>query len=88
MQFMMTTNACRGFCESFAVPAAPVTDSIGGIAVTRRRTLSDRPVRSMGQCCNIMRTEDVHKLVHCLDGVRNVTFKSATECKCYHCRSE
>ena len=50
VEFVMTTNACRGFCESYAVPSIPWT------AVSQKPS---KPVTSVGQCCNIMDTEDV-----------------------------
>lgn len=49
VEFDITTNACRGFCESWSVPSA-------------WQTLLYNPhqiVTSIGQCCNIMDTEDV-----------------------------
>lgn len=58
VEFQMTTNACRGFCESFAVP------STFAIGIHR----PEQPVTSVGQCCNIMDTEDVMVKVRCLDG--------------------
>ena len=49
VEFDITTNACRGFCESWSVPSA-------------LQTLQYNPhqqITSIGQCCNIMETEDV-----------------------------
>ncbi|XP_042226457.1 thyrostimulin alpha-2 subunit-like [Homarus americanus] len=49
LEFDITTNACRGFCESWSVPSA-------------WQTLASNPhqvVTSIGQCCNIMDTEDL-----------------------------
>lgn len=71
----MTTNACRGFCESWAVPSGS-------------KASSTQPVTSVGQCCNIMDTEPVEALVLCVDGVRTLTFKSAVNCSCYHCKKD
>ncbi|XP_053695840.1 thyrostimulin alpha-2 subunit [Sabethes cyaneus] len=79
VEFSITTNACRGFCESFAVPSAP-------FAVGTHRP--SQPVTSVGQCCNIMDTEDVSVRVLCVNGIRNLTFKSATNCSCYHCKKD
>lgn len=78
VQFSINTNACRGYCESYAVPSAP---SVNGFKYPK-------PVTSVGQCCNIMETEDVNVLLSCVGGARNVTFKSATKCSCYHCKKD
>lgn len=77
VEFSITTNACRGFCESYAVPSPPWGP--GMLKPTK-------PVTSIGQCCNIMESEDVNVRVLCLDGMRTLTFKSATNCSCYHCK--
>lgn len=58
IEFMITTNACRGYCESFAIPSA------FAIGVHR----PEQPITSVGQCCNIMESEDVQVKVRCLDG--------------------
>lgn len=63
VEFDITTNACRGFCESWSVPSA-------------WQTLLYNPhqiVTSIGQCCNIMDTEDVRLCcfaLSLLDGVQ------------------
>ncbi|XP_063384028.1 thyrostimulin alpha-2 subunit isoform X1 [Cydia fagiglandana] len=44
--FKITTNACRGYCESWSLPS---------IMLGFKR----HPVTSLGQCCNIMESEDV-----------------------------
>ncbi|XP_044733188.1 thyrostimulin alpha-2 subunit [Chrysoperla carnea] len=75
VEFQMTTNACRGFCESWAIPSSPNANP-------------GQPVTSVGQCCNIMETEDVPIKVLCLDGIKTLTFKSATNCACYHCKKD
>ncbi|EFA10706.1 glycoprotein hormone alpha 2 precursor [Tribolium castaneum] len=75
VEFHMTTNACRGFCESWAVPSGP-------------KATPTQPVTSVGQCCNIMETEPVEARVLCVDGVRTLTFKSAVSCSCYHCKKD
>jgi hypothetical protein len=103
VEFAITTNACRGFCESFALPSAPF------LTETHKPS---QPVTSVGQCCNIMETEDVRQSrfvalkwlivdffiyfftiqvsvrVLCLDGIRQLTFKSAVSCKCFHCKKD
>ncbi|XP_062551165.1 thyrostimulin alpha-2 subunit-like [Armigeres subalbatus] len=79
VEFSISTNACRGFCESFAVPSDP-------FAVGLMKPI--KPVTSVGQCCNIMETEDVKVRVFCVDGIRNLIFKSAIKCACYHCKKE
>ncbi|CAG4971371.1 unnamed protein product [Parnassius apollo] len=75
VEFKITTNACRGFCESWSLPS---------IMLGFKR----HPVTSLGQCCNIMESEDVPVKVLCLDGERNLIFKSAISCACYHCQKE
>ncbi|KAL1139487.1 hypothetical protein AAG570_006471 [Ranatra chinensis] len=78
VEFPILTNACRGYCESWAVPS-PL------------ETLANNPnqaITSVGQCCNIMDTEDVEVTVPCLEGPRDVVFKSAKSCSCYHCKKE
>lgn len=52
VDFEMTTNACRGFCVSYAVPSSEET-----INMNRNQV-----VTAVGQCCNIMETEDVRTL--------------------------
>nr|QBX89048.1 glycoprotein alpha-2 [Nephrops norvegicus] len=76
LEFDITTNACRGFCESWSVPSA-------------WQTLASNPhqvVTSIGQCCNIMETEDVKVKVMCIQGPRELVFKSASTCDCFHCK--
>lgn len=81
LEFTITTNACRGFCPSFSVPSPTILSR----SVTVRPT---KPVTSVGECCNMMETEDVSVPVWCLGGIRNITFKSAKVCDCYHCRKD
>lgn len=76
IEFSLTTNACRGYCESYAVSS--------NFAVGHHR--ADQPITSVAQCCNIMDTEEVKIMVGCLEGKREVKFKSATGCSCYHCK--
>ncbi|KAL3268100.1 hypothetical protein HHI36_007227 [Cryptolaemus montrouzieri] len=75
VEFKMTTNACRGFCESWAIPSHPKPNPT-------------QPVTSIGQCCNIMETEPAEARVLCVDGIRTLTFKSAVNCACYHCKKD
>ncbi|XP_041987428.1 thyrostimulin alpha-2 subunit [Aricia agestis] len=75
VEFNITTNACRGFCESWSVPS---------IMLGFKR----HPVTSLGQCCNMMDSVDLPVKVLCLDGERNLIFKSAVSCACYHCQKE
>jgi len=49
VEFEMTTNACRGFCVSYAVPSSDDTMSVN----------PKQAITAVGQCCNIMETEDV-----------------------------
>ncbi|XP_071452947.1 thyrostimulin alpha-2 subunit [Hetaerina americana] len=78
VEFPITTNACRGFCESWSVPSA----------IETLRYNANQAITSVGQCCNIMDTEDVMVRVLCLDGPRELTFKSAKSCSCYHCKKD
>lgn len=78
VQFTIDTNACRGYCESYAVPSG----SLGTVGKP------SQAITSVGQCCNIMETEDVNVILNCLGGQRNLTFKSATKCSCYHCKKD
>ncbi|EDW76209.1 thyrostimulin alpha-2 subunit [Drosophila tropicalis] len=83
VEFTITTNACRGFCESYAVPSVPWQGaSLTGLFRT------PKPVVSVGQCCNMMKSEEIQRRVLCIEGIRNVTFKSATSCSCYHCKKD
>lgn len=79
VQFSIDTNACRGYCESYAVPSATFATGLAR---------PPKPVTSVGQCCNIMETEDVNVILNCMNGPRNLTFKSATKCSCYHCKKD
>ncbi|XP_050440609.1 thyrostimulin alpha-2 subunit [Adelges cooleyi] len=78
VEFRITTNACRGYCESWAVPSPTDTLIIN----------PHQSITSVGQCCNIMDTEDVEVNVLCLEGVRKLVFKSAISCSCYHCKKD
>lgn len=51
VEFTITTNACRGFCESYSMPAIP--------HVTTNTMKPAKPVLSIGQCCNMMESEEV-----------------------------
>ncbi|KAK6182398.1 hypothetical protein SNE40_010101 [Patella caerulea] len=76
VQFRVTTNACRGFCVSYAIPSSD-------------QTLASNPsleITSRAECCSILQTFDVTIRVWCIGGFRNVTFKSASECGCSICR--
>ncbi|XP_037958102.1 thyrostimulin alpha-2 subunit [Teleopsis dalmanni] len=81
VEFRITTNACRGFCESYAVPSIP-WGAVGGVFKP------PKPVVSVGQCCNMMESEEIQKRVLCMGGMRNFTFKSAVSCSCYHCKKD
>ncbi|XP_030377430.1 thyrostimulin alpha-2 subunit [Scaptodrosophila lebanonensis] len=83
VEFTITTNACRGFCESYAVPSVPwASGSLTGLLKPQK------PVVSVGQCCNMMKSEEIQRRVLCIEGMRNVTFKSAISCSCYHCKKD
>ncbi|XKL61388.1 hypothetical protein PGB90_008445 [Kerria lacca] len=76
VQFSITTNACRGFCESWSFPSTFETLLLN----------PQQKITSVGHCCNINETEDVPISVMCLDGVKELNFKSAISCNCYHCK--
>ncbi|CAG9760891.1 unnamed protein product [Ceutorhynchus assimilis] len=76
VSFDITTNACRGFCESWATPSDPKNAQI------------TQPVTSVGTCCNIMETEPIEVRVLCKEGIRSFVFKSAVNCSCYHCKKD
>ncbi|KAH8400505.1 hypothetical protein KR222_002553 [Zaprionus bogoriensis] len=80
VEFTITTNACRGFCESYAVPSIPL--ALSGLL------RAPKPVVSVGQCCNMMQSEEIQRRVLCVEGIRNVTFNSAISCSCYHCKKD
>ncbi|EDV99008.1 thyrostimulin alpha-2 subunit [Drosophila grimshawi] len=80
VEFNITTNACRGFCESYAVPSIQM-------ALTGSFR-PPKPVVSVGQCCNMMKSEEIQRRVLCLGGMRTLTFKSALSCSCYHCKKD
>ncbi|XP_046646322.1 thyrostimulin alpha-2 subunit-like [Daphnia pulicaria] len=78
VSFMITTNACRGFCESWSVPSS-------WEALLKN---PEKVITSVGQCCNIMASEDVTVRVMCLGGPRDFTFKSAKTCSCFTCKKD
>jgi hypothetical protein len=51
VEFDITTNACRGYCVSYSIPSNEET----------LRVNPNQLLTSVGQCCNIMETEDVRK---------------------------
>ncbi|KAH9492918.1 hypothetical protein Btru_032612 [Bulinus truncatus] len=76
--FEVTTNACRGFCLSYAIPSPS-------------HTLAFNPnfiITSRAECCSFVDTQDVNVWVACLDGYQQKTFKSARSCACSICRRE
>nr|QUP51995.1 glycoprotein alpha-2 [Urechis unicinctus] len=78
VKFRVTTNACRGYCTSYAFPSPSwVTDVNPNHQVTSR-----------GECCSITSTHDVHVNVRCTTGIERLTFKSAASCNCDVCRNE
>ncbi|CAH1791440.1 unnamed protein product [Owenia fusiformis] len=76
VSFQVTTNACRGFCMSYAVPSNSLTQEIN----------PNHILTSRSSCCSIDQTHDVVVNVRCIDGMREYTFKSAASCKCSICR--
>lgn len=82
VNFWVETNACIGYCKSFAFPSP-------------KNTLTANPdhlITSMSSCCTMVETHDVPvKRVQCMrpDGqleYRDFTFKSALKCTCTVCK--
>ncbi len=72
VEFDITTNACRGYCVSYSIPSNEET-----LRVNRNQLLT-----SVGQCCNIMETEDVRKdflssnfYIHYILIIKNIRLK-------------
>ncbi|KAF8778611.1 Thyrostimulin alpha-2 subunit like protein [Argiope bruennichi] len=78
VEFQVTTNACRGFCPSYSTPSPEWI----------LRSNARQSIWSVGQCCNIMETEDLFVEVMCVGGMKKLVFKSARTCSCYHCKKE
>lgn len=78
VEFYIQTNACRGFCVSYSLPSLEAILKIN----------SKHVISSFGHCCNIIEAEDVKVNVMCVDGPRDLLFKSATKCACYHCKKD
>ncbi|NP_001191641.1 glycoprotein hormone alpha subunit isoform X2 [Aplysia californica] len=76
VSFEVTTNACRGFCVSYAIPSPSHT-----LAVNRNFVITSR-----AECCGIVDTHDVKVWVACRSGFQQKTFKSARSCQCSICR--
>ncbi|XP_070180127.1 thyrostimulin alpha-2 subunit-like [Littorina saxatilis] len=76
--FQVTTNACRGFCLSYAIPSPTHTLAYN----------PDYVITSRAECCGITDTHDVPVQVRCVDGVKEIVFKSARSCGCSLCRRE
>lgn len=70
IKFEVTTNVCRGYCESWSLPS---------IIFGFKR----HPVTSLGQCCNMMETKDVSNI---LPGNTNVVtlLKNGFLYMCHH----
>ncbi|XP_018027596.1 uncharacterized protein LOC108682862 [Hyalella azteca] len=91
VEFDITTNACRGYCESWSVLSnglSPAGLSDGyGTKFSGGFTDNLQPrITSVGQCCNIMDSEDLKVKVMCVDGPQELVFKSAKSCACFHCK--
>ncbi|XP_003746316.1 thyrostimulin alpha-2 subunit [Galendromus occidentalis] len=77
VRFEIATNACRGYCISYATPSPENT----------RKMNRNQSITSYAQCCSIVETEEVKVNVRCLDGIRQLVFKSAKRCECGdHCK--
>jgi hypothetical protein len=77
VEFKLTTNACLGYCESISVSS--------NFAIGPHRA-DHPPITSIGQCCNIMDSEEIIVPVVCLEGERILKFRSAKTCSCYQCK--
>ncbi|KAF2354039.1 hypothetical protein FHG87_015205 [Trinorchestia longiramus] len=107
VEFDITTNACRGYCESWSVLASHSSSRFSSPFSDQDASSSPRlmtpfitqlgdagyglpqqkpHITSVGQCCNIMDSEDVKVKVMCVDGPRELAFKSAKTCSCFHCK--
>ncbi|KAK3599629.1 hypothetical protein CHS0354_029086 [Potamilus streckersoni] len=75
--FNVTYNACRGFCKSQAYPS-PIQTLLAN---------ENHFITSRAECCRITETEDVKVKVKCIQGIREVTFKSAKSCACSTCQN-
>ncbi|XP_074604207.1 glycoprotein hormone alpha 2 [Brevipalpus obovatus] len=78
IQFNLTSNACRGYCQSFSIPSAEESLLVN----------PNQWITSVGQCCNMNETTDMTVRVMCKDGPRSFLFKSAESCSCYHCKKD
>ncbi|XP_041351877.1 thyrostimulin alpha-2 subunit-like [Gigantopelta aegis] len=74
--FHVKTNACRGYCLSWAYPSPSNT----------RDANPNHIITSRAECCSIDETHDVKVRVRCIDGFREIVFKSARSCACSICR--
>ncbi|ESO93503.1 hypothetical protein LOTGIDRAFT_161605 [Lottia gigantea] len=79
VEFRVETNACRGFCESYAHPSLSSTLLLN----------PNLRITSRSECCSITSTHDVTVRVWCIGtGWTNKTFKSAVDCGCSICRQD
>ncbi|UXI17284.1 Lysosomal-trafficking regulator [Sarcoptes scabiei] len=74
--FKLTSNACRGYCVSYAIPSNKEMIQYN----------SKQLITSIGNCCAMTETEVMNVRVLCRDGPKNIKFKSATKCGCFHCK--
>lgn len=76
VEFEITTNACRGYCMSYSIPSSEDT----------LRVNSKQLITTIGQCCSMIDSEELTVRVMCIDGPRDLKFRSAKKCSCYHCK--
>ncbi|KAH7642783.1 G protein alpha-like subunit [Dermatophagoides farinae] len=76
INFELTSNACRGYCVSYAIPSNQETLLVNG----------KQMITSVGNCCAMTETEVMSVRVMCRNGPKDIKFKSATKCGCFHCK--
>ncbi|KAG8240350.1 hypothetical protein J437_LFUL000825, partial [Ladona fulva] len=108
VEFPITTNACRGFCESWSVPSAIETLRYNANQAITSAKLKEAVLHGLdwdrfgritcfvgdyeflliGIDFLFFQYQKVEVRVMCLDGTRDLIFKSAKSCSCYHCKKD
>ncbi|KAG0412351.1 hypothetical protein HPB47_010517 [Ixodes persulcatus] len=93
VEFDMTTNACRGFCTSYSIPSPEYTLRMNpnqGVTSFGQccniMDTEDLPKQPSGGASSESGRVVVKVQVRCLDGHKDLTFKSAKSCSCFHCK--
>nr|XP_027199808.1 thyrostimulin alpha-2 subunit-like isoform X2 [Dermatophagoides pteronyssinus] len=76
INFELTSNACRGYCLSYAIPSNQETLLVN----------DQQMITSVGNCCAMTETEVMSVRVMCRNGPKDIKFKSASKCGCFHCK--